>query len=62
MMQPSDSLTITLTVVEWNQIMAMLGEQKYTLVAGLIAKINEQAQAANPGPPNGPELGLQGDQ
>jgi hypothetical protein len=45
MMQPTSSLTITLTVVEWNQIMGMLGEQRYQLVAGLIAKINEQAAA-----------------
>jgi hypothetical protein len=43
MLHPTDNLTITLTIAEWNQIMAMLGEQKYQLVAGLIQKINQQA-------------------
>jgi hypothetical protein len=45
MLSPDDDLTIRLTVAEWNQIMGMLGEQRYQLVAGLIAKINEQAAA-----------------
>jgi hypothetical protein len=42
MFQPTDELTMRLTVVEWNQIIAILGEQKYSLVFGLIQKFNEQ--------------------
>jgi hypothetical protein len=45
MFEPTDELTIKLTVAEWNQVMGMLGEQKYSLVNGLIRKINEQATA-----------------
>jgi hypothetical protein len=44
---PTDELTIRLTLAEWNVIMAMLGEQKYQLVAGLINKINQQAAMQN---------------
>jgi hypothetical protein len=45
MFQPTDELTLVLTVAECNQIMAILGEQKYSLVANVINKINEQATA-----------------
>jgi hypothetical protein len=45
MFEPTDELTIRLSVAEWNQIMGMLGEQKYSLVNELIRKINEQATA-----------------
>jgi hypothetical protein len=46
--QPTDQLTIRLTVTEWNLIMGMLGEQKYVAVANIINKINEQATAQHP--------------
>ena len=43
MFEPTDDLVMRLTVAEWNQIMGMLGEQKYSLVVSLIQKINGQA-------------------
>jgi hypothetical protein len=43
MFQPTDELTLRLTVAECNQVMAMLGEQKYSLVVNIVNKINEQA-------------------
>lgn len=43
MFHPDDTLTMRLTVAEWNQIMGVLGKQPYEQVFALIAKINEQA-------------------
>jgi hypothetical protein len=43
MFQPTDVLTLRLTIAECNQIMAVLGEQKYSFVVNIINKINEQA-------------------
>lgn len=42
--QPTDELTMKLTVAEWNQVIAQLHEGTYKLVAPLIQKINVQAQ------------------
>ena len=45
LMQASDELTIALTAAEWNQVMALLGEGPFRIVAPLLAKIRDQAQA-----------------
>lgn len=41
--QPTDELTMRLTVAEWNQVIAQLNEGPYKIVAPLIQKINVQA-------------------
>jgi hypothetical protein len=44
--QQSDTskLTVTLQVSEWNQILAVLADAPYRIVAPLIAQITAQAQ------------------
>ena len=39
----TDELTMNLSVVEWNQVLAQLAEGPYRIVAPLINKINIQA-------------------
>ena len=39
----TDELTMTFTVVEWNQVIAQLQEGPYRITAPLINKINIQA-------------------
>jgi hypothetical protein len=41
--QPTDEITLRLTVTEWNQIIAQLHEGTYKVMAPLINKINVQA-------------------
>lgn len=40
---PNDELTMRLTVNEWNQVIAVLNDGQYKIVAPLINKINVQA-------------------
>lgn len=56
--QPTDELPIRLTVLEWNQIITALGEEKQRIANPLINKINQQAaqleqQSQQPGFTNG---------
>jgi hypothetical protein len=56
-MEPTDELAISLTIAEWNQILQILGEVPYRVVAPLIGKINEQAKAATmPAAASGPRV------
>lgn len=64
MLQPTDDLTIRLSINEWNQVLGVLGQEPYVKVASLIQRINVQAQQQAqseepqlPVPPtiNGPE-------
>ena len=41
--QPTDELTLKLTVAEWNEVIAQLGEGKHRVVGPLIQKISIQA-------------------
>ena len=41
--QPTDELTLKLTVAEWNQVIAQLNEGVHKIVAPLIQKISIQA-------------------
>ena len=38
-------LSVTLTALDWNQVLSVLSEGPYRVVAPLIQKISEQAQA-----------------
>ena len=42
----NDPLTITLTAREWNQVLAVMGEGRFNIVAPLIAKIHQQGHGA----------------
>jgi hypothetical protein len=44
--EPTMPLGVTLQAQEWNQVIHWLGKQPYEVVAPLIQKIGEQAQAA----------------
>jgi hypothetical protein len=46
MLEPNDKVAISLTITEWNQILAMLSGQPFKDVAGLIGQITLQAQTA----------------
>lgn len=54
----NDPLAVTLSIGEWNQVLQILGDGAYKVVAPLVAKINIQANAvfgeAQAGMPNGP--------
>ena len=41
--QPTDELTLKLTVAEWNQVIAQLNEGPYKTVAPIIQKVQMQA-------------------
>lgn len=41
--RPDEPIAITLTAVEWNQVLGILSRGKYHAVAPLIAKITQQA-------------------
>lgn len=63
MLQPTDEITVRLAAAEWNQVMAVLGEGPFRVVAPLIQKIQQQAMAQDPlgAPavgPNGQETAL----
>jgi hypothetical protein len=42
-MQADDVIAVQLTVGDWNQVLAMLAEGPFRIVAPLITKIREQA-------------------
>ena len=42
--QPTDELTLKLTVAEWNQVIAQLNEGPYKTVAPIIQKVQMQAE------------------
>jgi hypothetical protein len=46
MLEPTDKVAVSLTITEWNQILAMLSDQPFKAVAPLIGQITQQAQAA----------------
>ena len=59
MFEPNDELKVTLTAAEWNNVMMVLNEGVYRIVAPLIGKINAQCQGQMPpevGRPNGPDI------
>jgi hypothetical protein len=45
MLQPTDELTVRMTAAEWNQLLAVLSEGAYRIVAPLIIKIRDQGMA-----------------
>jgi hypothetical protein len=54
-LQPTDEVTVKLTVERWNQILALLSEAPYKVVAPLIQEIHQQCTAQAPQAlPNGP--------
>jgi hypothetical protein len=52
MLQPTDELTVRMTAAEWNQILAVLSEGAYRIVAPLIIKIRDQGMAQDQRPAN----------
>ena len=46
-------VSVRMTVAEWNQVIAVLSEHPFRVVAPLIGKIHGQAQAALGGQPDG---------
>ena len=57
----SKTVPILLTVVEWNQVLAILSEHPFRVVAPLISKIHSQAQTALGAAQNGPLFQPQGE-
>jgi hypothetical protein len=55
-MQSTDEITVTLNAAEWNQVLALLGEGPFRVVAPLITKIHDQALRANGGSTAGTTL------
>jgi hypothetical protein len=49
-------ITITLTLQQWNQILGILGEAPYRVVAEIIVAIQTQAAQATPARANGPDV------
>lgn len=47
MMKPTDPLSITLQVQEWNNVLVALGDAPYKIAASLVQQITEQARAAD---------------
>jgi hypothetical protein len=45
MLQPTDELTVRMTAAEWNQILVVLSDGAYRIVAPLIVKIRDQGMA-----------------
>ena len=50
MFRDTDELAVTLTVAEWNQVLALLSEGLYRVVAPLIGKIHTQCRQQEPPP------------
>jgi len=48
MFRDTDELAVTLTVAEWNQVLALLSEGLYRVVAPLIGKIHAQCRQQEP--------------
>ncbi len=46
-MEPGELIPVTLSAAEWNQVLAVLGEGPFRVVAPLITKIHGQALKAN---------------
>jgi hypothetical protein len=46
-MEPGELIPVTLSATEWNQVLAVLGEGPFRVVAPLITKIHGQALKAN---------------
>lgn len=44
-MQPDDKISVELTAVEWNAVLATLAEGPFRIVAPLITRIRDQAMA-----------------
>lgn len=42
--EPTDELTITLSALEWNQVLGALNEGVYRIVSPIISKITAQCQ------------------
>ena len=56
MLQPNDELTVRLTAAEWNQVLSVLSDGPFRIVAPLIQKIRDQGMAQDvQSPPNGAE-------
>ncbi len=53
-MEPGDLIPVTLNAAEWNQVLAVLGEGPFRVVAPLITKIHGQALKANGAQVNAP--------
>jgi hypothetical protein len=51
-LQPTDELTVRMTAAEWNQILAVLSDGPYRVVAPLILKIRDQGMAQDLQPAN----------
>lgn len=51
MLQATDEISVRLSAAEWNQVMAVLGEGPFRVVAPLLAKIRDQALAQDAPPP-----------
>jgi hypothetical protein len=49
MFQPNESIAVTMTAAEWNQVLAALAEGPFKIVMPLIQKINEQAMKQDGG-------------
>jgi hypothetical protein len=52
-MQGTDPIAVEMTAAEWNQVMAVLADGPYRIVAPLLAKIQEQALAKDATAGNG---------
>jgi hypothetical protein len=53
-MNATDDFAVTMTAGEWNQVLAILGEGPFRVVAPLIARIRDQVMAGangGAGPP-----------
>jgi hypothetical protein len=49
-MEPGDLIPVTLSAAEWNQVLAVLGEGPFRVVAPLITQIHGQALRTTAGP------------
>jgi hypothetical protein len=47
--EPTALIAVTLQAQEWNQVMALLSDAPYRIVAGIIGKVGEQLTAAASG-------------
>jgi hypothetical protein len=52
-MDATDTLTVTLTAAEWNQVMGLMAEGPWRIVNPLMLKIHQQATGQEPSAPNG---------
>jgi hypothetical protein len=52
-MQPTDPISIVMSVQEWNNVLQLLAEQPFKLSAPLIQRIQQQCQVAEQQPQPG---------